>query len=144
MGLIIIPGQSEPEGLDGPADRIETLGPEDLEQLVREAVERNRKARRTSPGQLALDRAVEALAREGEIHLASALLLLSAHRVACTTHVANQMLWQLAIDMDLPRPRVCRVCGCTDGAACRDAHGRPCHWWEDDLCSACVGRERPA
>ena len=34
--------------------------------------------------------------------------------------------------------RKCRVCGCTDDAACWTADG-PCYWAEDDLCSACVG-----
>lgn len=37
--------------------------------------------------------------------------------------------------------RVCRACGCTDKAACVVA-GVPCHWVEEDLCSACV--EAPA
>jgi len=32
----------------------------------------------------------------------------------------------------------CRVCGCTDEHACETDDG-PCHWVEDDLCSACVG-----
>lgn len=31
--------------------------------------------------------------------------------------------------------RCCRVCGCTDNAACSP----PCHWVEPDLCSACHG-----
>ena len=35
--------------------------------------------------------------------------------------------------------RVCRVCGCTEYNACVDDNGEnPCHWVEDDLCSACV------
>jgi len=36
--------------------------------------------------------------------------------------------------------RACRVCSCTD-ADCRQCiarTGQPCHWVEDDLCSACV------
>ena len=36
--------------------------------------------------------------------------------------------------------RVCRVCGCTEGNPCQTPEG-PCHWVEDDLCSACVGKE---
>jgi chromosome partitioning protein len=33
----------------------------------------------------------------------------------------------------------CRVCGCTDGDChqCIEKTGVPCHWVEDDLCSAC-------
>lgn len=35
--------------------------------------------------------------------------------------------------------RKCRICGCTD-ADCRQCiqkTGTPCHWVEEDLCSAC-------
>jgi hypothetical protein len=32
---------------------------------------------------------------------------------------------------------VCKICGCTDTHACDD-HGEPCHWVEEDLCSACA------
>ena len=33
----------------------------------------------------------------------------------------------------------CRVCGCSDGDCrrCIERTGHPCHWAEDDLCSAC-------
>lgn len=34
--------------------------------------------------------------------------------------------------------RRCRVCGCTDIAACVTDDG-PCHWVKVDLCSACEG-----
>jgi len=37
-------------------------------------------------------------------------------------------------------PRRCRICGCTD-ADCRQCikkTGKPCHWIEPDLCSACA------
>lgn len=37
-------------------------------------------------------------------------------------------------------PRMCRVCGCTDHAACLTEDG-PCSLVEEDLCSACVGKE---
>jgi hypothetical protein len=35
--------------------------------------------------------------------------------------------------------RSCRVCGCTDEdcAQCFAKTGKPCHWIEPDLCSAC-------
>ena len=35
-----------------------------------------------------------------------------------------------------PRPRSCRVCGCTDRYGC-PLPGQACHWVEEDLCSAC-------
>lgn len=36
--------------------------------------------------------------------------------------------------------RHCRVCGCTDHdcSRCIERQGEPCHWVEDDLCSACM------
>lgn len=35
----------------------------------------------------------------------------------------------------------CRICDCTneDCSECIELTGMPCHWVEDDLCSACVG-----
>lgn len=33
--------------------------------------------------------------------------------------------------------RRCRVCGCTDEYGCDEG----CYWVEEDLCSACVGKE---
>ncbi len=35
--------------------------------------------------------------------------------------------------------RKCRVCGCTEEKACQTAGG-PCHWVEEDLCSACADK----
>ena len=47
--------------------------------------------------------------------------------------------------------RTCRVCGCTDDdcSGCIERTGTPCHWVEEDLCSACddshpVERKRAA
>lgn len=36
--------------------------------------------------------------------------------------------------------RSCRTCGCTeaDCSGCIERTGKPCHWVEKDLCSACV------
>ena len=36
--------------------------------------------------------------------------------------------------------RRCRVCGCTDDHACPGG----CSWVEEDLCSACVGKDPEA
>jgi len=35
--------------------------------------------------------------------------------------------------------RRCRICGCTDDDCrqCIEKTGKPCHWVEPDLCSAC-------
>lgn len=53
--------------------------------------------------------------------------------------------WRIAADAEWPagkagRPalRRCRECGCTDARACV-VDGVPCHWVEQDLCSACRG-----
>jgi ParB family chromosome partitioning protein len=43
------------------------------------------------------------------------------------------------VDGDTFTVPTCRVCGCTDEAACDD-DGQPCHWVEPDLCSACAGK----
>lgn len=37
-----------------------------------------------------------------------------------------------------PIERACRVCGCTQNAACIDDKGQACWWEEPDLCSHCV------
>lgn len=41
-------------------------------------------------------------------------------------------------------PRFCRVCGCTEDDACIGENGVTCGWAEDDLCTACVGKESVA
>jgi hypothetical protein len=40
----------------------------------------------------------------------------------------------------------CRICGCTDADCrqCVEKTGEPCHWVEEDLCSACVGATKEA
>lgn len=44
---------------------------------------------------------------------------------------------------DLPAERTCRECGCTEDNCdeCLEKTGVPCHWVEDDLCSACADEE---
>lgn len=36
--------------------------------------------------------------------------------------------------------QTCRICGCTDDdcSQCVEKTGAPCHWVEEDLCSACA------
>lgn len=38
------------------------------------------------------------------------------------------------------KDRKCRICGCTDDncSMCIKLTGEPCHWVEDNLCSACI------
>jgi hypothetical protein len=48
----------------------------------------------------------------------------------------------LGVFDELSERRECRVCGCTD-RECKPQcielmNGEPCHWVEQDLCSACV------
>jgi len=45
-----------------------------------------------------------------------------------------------AVAESADKPRQCRICGCTDEncGRCIEKTGRPCHWIEWDLCSACV------
>jgi hypothetical protein len=40
----------------------------------------------------------------------------------------------------MAKKRRCRICGCTDDDChqCVEKTGQPCHWVEEDLCSACV------
>lgn len=48
-----------------------------------------------------------------------------------------------AIGAYKPKVRTCRGCGCTDDdcSQCIKKTGQPCHWVEEDLCSACLGKE---
>ncbi|MFW6217430.1 MAG: hypothetical protein ACOC4K_00395 [Verrucomicrobiota bacterium] len=41
--------------------------------------------------------------------------------------------------------RTCRLCGCTDDdcSGCIARTGGPCHWVEEDLCSACADNPQP-
>ncbi|MFA5186476.1 MAG: hypothetical protein WC551_08375 [Patescibacteria group bacterium] len=41
---------------------------------------------------------------------------------------------------DMAKEQTCRGCGCTNTTPCMTAEG-PCHWAEDDLCSACASQE---
>jgi hypothetical protein len=45
-------------------------------------------------------------------------------------------------DTEFPEPQKCRVCGCTDDdcSECIARTGHPCHWVEEDLCSACASK----
>lgn len=44
-----------------------------------------------------------------------------------------------------PKERACRKCGCTDRdcTQCVEKTGKPCHWLEWDLCSACLDEPEP-
>lgn len=47
---------------------------------------------------------------------------------------------------DLPHPRLCRVCACSEWDPCIAdlTCAGSCHWVGEDLCSACVGKPDPA
>jgi hypothetical protein len=49
---------------------------------------------------------------------------------------------QCTTDFRVLSQRKCRVCGCTDADyfGCIERTGKPCHWIEADLCSACEGK----
>lgn len=42
--------------------------------------------------------------------------------------------------MNTTLEQTCRICKCTehDCSQCIDKTGRPCHWVQEDLCSACA------
>jgi hypothetical protein len=80
---------------------IRELDADTLRDLVAEQIQdlRGRLDARTSPTQLAIDRAAIVAWEDGELHVASGLLLLSAFRVAHKEALADQALLQLAIDL---------------------------------------------
>lgn len=43
----------------------------------------------------------------------------------------------IRLGADLPPPRLCRTCACSEYDPCHDELGATCSWVEDDLCSAC-------
>lgn len=55
---------------------------------------------------------------------------------------ANPWVWVIEFEVISTdgRPRICRVCGCTDinCEVCIQKIGEPCYWVEDNLCSACM------
>jgi len=50
-------------------------------------------------------------------------------------------LQRINLGADLPSPRLCRICACSDYDACfsRTVFG-PCFWTETDLCSGCTSK----
>lgn len=64
---------------------------------------------------------------------------------SCIVLLDREWLYHYAdIPIDqLVKIRTCRVCGCTDNdcSQCIEKTGQPCHWVEEDLCSACAGAE---
>ena len=140
MGLIIIPGQDEPE--PQPGHDLVRITPGEIRAWVAEAIARNKDVVRTARSQEALDRCVEVLHEEGETHLAAGLLYLSAARVGGYEGPALEALIQVVVDLKLmgAMEQSCRVCGCTNQHACPGG----CSWVEMDLCSACDRRLKAA
>jgi hypothetical protein len=56
-----------------------------------------------------------------------------------TTFQLGRLYRRLDALEDELRPRTCRVCGCTDEAACWPA----CWWVDEDLCSSCARTSGP-
>lgn len=56
------------------------------------------------------------------------------HALNCDGFCGDELEIDLPVDVDR---RVCRVCGCTDDAACEGG----CYWVEADLCSQCAARK---
>lgn len=46
--------------------------------------------------------------------------------------------WFFAPVIHHPDEQTCRVCACTNLAACLDEHLQPCSWAQADLCSHCA------
>ena len=135
MSIIIIPGEDSPADDHGDELVMERLYPDDLREMLREAIERNKGTIRGSKTQAAIDRVVEAALEEDEVHPGNALLLITAARVSGLISYFCQVLLQASIDAG-PIEQRCRVCGCTNSRACPSG----CEWVEFDLCSNCIGK----
>jgi hypothetical protein len=83
----------------GAPEMDQTLEFDDIRRMVARQIEVNRGTRRESPSQEAIDRAVELAYREGEVHLASCLLLVMAARIVGAEARADEALLQLMIDL---------------------------------------------
>ena len=59
---------------------------------------------------------------------------------AANTDLRHQVYMYMQADLETKlSQRRCRICGCTDDdcSQCIERTGEPCHWVEEDLCSAC-------
>jgi hypothetical protein len=138
MGLIIIPGQGQEPEPEPEREEFVEIPPEEVDHWVRHAIARNRKVRRETRSQEALDRCVEVLHEEGEVYLAAGLLHLMAFRIADRVSIGLSVLMSTAAELRSLGAfgLQCRVCGCTDASACEGG----CSWVEFDLCSRCAAR----
>ena len=76
----------------------------------------------------------------------SGLVMLGGEHNHTLADIANRcmMLWYRTTDSSFfDDDLTCRVCGCTehDCSQCIEKTGKPCHWVEDDLCSACAPKK---
>lgn len=146
----------------------EYLGPQthrELRQLEQQLAELRQELAVAQGECQALQLAYEDLEEE---HEATVVALAATHELLATTVRGRLDGLREAIDRALPRIEtaarnatgldqvtlglaasglrnaaaagVCRVCGCTDidCRGCIARTGEPCHWVEDDLCSACA------
>jgi hypothetical protein len=78
--------------------RFVKITPEELDEEVRDAIEKNRDVSRNSEAQALLDHCVEAMHAEGELEMATMLLVMSASRVADDQHGMLTVMMQYAAD----------------------------------------------
>jgi hypothetical protein len=131
MGLIIIPGQEhQPE-----PETVHQFDVEELTQLIRETIENNRLVPRSYHIQAKLDRLAEEAFKENDIHLAAALLQISAARASGVMGDILEVIIQTMLDLHpiIMRMQKCRSCGCTNNRPCDGG----CGWVAYDLCSRC-------
>jgi hypothetical protein len=65
------------------------------------------------------------------------------HQIICATEAGPPSDSWRPEEEKKQEKRRCRVCGCTDDDCrqCIEKTGEPCYWVEEDLCSACAGKE---
>jgi hypothetical protein len=128
--VIIVPGEEPPE------HPVVLITVDQLREGIRGQIERNRYVPRTNPVQKRIDEVIAVAFEADDIYLAGCLMLVQSARAAKAHDVVLEVLMQTMADL-LPHIRAtqkCRVCGCTNEAACFGG----CEWVELDLCSRCV------
>jgi hypothetical protein len=138
MGLIIVPGQREPD--PEPAPRNEVLTPEKCAIVLTDRLATLRPKARTESRDLLLSVA-ERLITASEYNIAWCVLELINVRDHGLDGAITNCLRDLMIDLGEGGhwPQECRRCGCTNEEACPGG----CAWIEPDLCDACFNKMFP-
>jgi hypothetical protein len=130
-----------------------TIAPDEILRMIRRFLDQPGRGRADTL-QGALDHLVERCLDEHETELALALYALAHFQDAGLAGDAAGLLASRLLQLPDRMPpevlrgivaagrelRACRVCGCTDAAACPGG----CRWVEDDLCSVCATYPFPA